>query len=180
MFIVSVTVVGLLVSLLIFLVQLALTLLPVDTTTMAATLVAFGAEVPDAVSSISLAHAGHFDAAMAGAIGSQVINITVGIGLPIFIVDLLDKGRGVFLKQHASSALILLISLLLVVILGYVVATLPFATMLSECRFHKQTVMNRRSALMLLSLFITAYGTFIYLNEQNMHEFETDNASETS
>jgi Ca2+/Na+ antiporter len=164
---------GLLVSLLIALVQAALTLLPVDTTTMAATLVAFGAEVPDAISSVSLAHAGHFDAAMAGAIGSQVINITIGIGMPIFLMDIFGSGKGVFLKKHASSALILLISLLLIVILGYIIATLPLTAMLSECRLQKVTTMKRNSAMLLLALFITVYASFILLNEHNMHVFDT-------
>ena len=43
-----------------------------DQTTIGATLVAFGAQLPDVVSSISLARGGYFNGAMANAIGSQV------------------------------------------------------------------------------------------------------------
>jgi len=57
----------------------------VGTTTVGATLVSLGAEIPDTISSISLARNGHNDGAMAGAIGSQVINITLGVGLPALI-----------------------------------------------------------------------------------------------
>jgi len=57
----------------------------VGTTTIGATLVSLGAEIPDTISSVSLARNGHHDGAMAGAIGSQVINITLGVGLPALI-----------------------------------------------------------------------------------------------
>jgi len=43
-----------------------------DQTTVGATLVAFGAQLPDIVSSISLARDGYFNGAMANAVGSQV------------------------------------------------------------------------------------------------------------
>lgn len=69
---------------------------------------------------MSLARAGHFDAAMAGAIGSQVfytvsvtialkffaflqvINITIGVGLPLLLLGLFD-GKGVAIKHEASA-----------------------------------------------------------------------------
>lgn len=57
----------------------------VGTTTVGATLVSLGAEIPDTMSSIALSRSGHNDGAMAGAIGSQVINITLGVGLPALI-----------------------------------------------------------------------------------------------
>ena len=51
---------------------------------------------------MSLARAGHFDAAMAGAIGSQVINITIGVGLPLLLLGIFD-GKGVAIKHEASA-----------------------------------------------------------------------------
>ena len=69
----------------IFFTKLLVAQIGVGTTTVGATLVSLGAEIPDTISSISLARNGHHDGAMAGAIGSQVINITLGVGLPALI-----------------------------------------------------------------------------------------------
>ena len=49
--------------------------LGIGSSTVGATLIALGSEVPDIVSSVALARRGLFDAALAGAIGSQVISI---------------------------------------------------------------------------------------------------------
>ena len=57
----------------------------VGTSTVGATLVALGSEIPDAISSVALARSGYYDGAMAGAIGSQVINISLGVALPTML-----------------------------------------------------------------------------------------------
>eukprot|EP00756_Hemistasia_phaeocysticola_P038915 Hpha_TRINITY_DN16789_c0_g4::TRINITY_DN16789_c0_g4_i1::g.80391::m.80391 len=53
-----------------------------------ATLLALGAQVPDTVGSISMAKAGLADGAVANAIGSQLINVSLGVGLPFLLYDL--------------------------------------------------------------------------------------------
>lgn len=40
------------------------------------------------ISSIALARGGYYDGALAGAIGSQVINISIGVGLPALFINL--------------------------------------------------------------------------------------------
>ena len=57
----------------------------VGTSTVGATLVALGSEIPDAISSVALARSGYYDGAMAGAIGSQVINISLEVALPTML-----------------------------------------------------------------------------------------------
>ncbi|ETW02417.1 hypothetical protein H310_05931 [Aphanomyces invadans] len=59
--------------------------LHLSTTTTGVTLLALGAQIPDAIASVSLARAGHADAAVCNAIGSQVINVSLGSGLPLAI-----------------------------------------------------------------------------------------------
>ena len=61
-----------------------------------ATLVALGAEIPDTISAVALSRNGFTHGAIAGAIGSQVINISLGIGLPALIMCATGKGRFVF------------------------------------------------------------------------------------
>jgi sodium/potassium/calcium exchanger 5 len=60
-----------------------------STTLAGATLLALGAQIPDTIASVALARAGHADAAVCNAIGSQVINVTLGTGFPWVIYTLL-------------------------------------------------------------------------------------------
>jgi len=62
-------------------------------TTVGGTLVAFGAQIPDIVSAMVLSRDGYYDGAMACATGSQVINITLGTGLPAFVMCLYGNGK---------------------------------------------------------------------------------------
>ena len=57
---------------------------------------ALGAEIPDTISAVALSRNGFTHGAIAGAIGSQVINISLGIGLPALIMCATGKGRFVF------------------------------------------------------------------------------------
>jgi len=55
------------------------------------TLLALGAQIPDTITSVALAKNGHADAAVCNAIGSQVINITLGSGLPWLVFAMINK-----------------------------------------------------------------------------------------
>lgn len=50
--------------------------------------VSIGAEIPDAVSSMTVARRGYGSMAVSNAIGSQIINILIGLGLPWFMSNL--------------------------------------------------------------------------------------------
>ncbi|OQR96153.1 sodium/potassium/calcium exchanger 4-like [Achlya hypogyna] len=65
-----------------YLTRLLSAALHLSTTVAGVTLLALGAQIPDAIASVALARAGHADAAVCNAIGSQVINVTLGSGLP--------------------------------------------------------------------------------------------------
>ena len=55
------------------------------------TLLALGAQVPDTITSISMARGGMYDGAITSAIGSQVLNITLGIGVPFALFSWLNN-----------------------------------------------------------------------------------------
>lgn len=58
------------------------TLLNLPATAMGAFVVAVGAQIPDTVQAIAVARRGHGSMAVASAVGSQVINILIGLGVP--------------------------------------------------------------------------------------------------
>jgi Ca2+/Na+ antiporter len=99
--------IGLLASLIVQASSVIVTHLGLSQTTIGATFVSLGTEVadlsspfrsypsqiPDLVSSIVLARDGYYAAALAGATGSQVINITLGTGLPALMMCLYGDGN---------------------------------------------------------------------------------------
>jgi len=52
------------------------------------TILALGAQVPDTFASIAVARAGEGPSAISNAVGSQVLNILIGIGLPFFFYNI--------------------------------------------------------------------------------------------
>jgi Ca2+/Na+ antiporter len=55
-----------------------------------ATVLALGAQVPDTIASLAMARSGMLDGAVSNAIGSQVINVTLGTGLPFMLYCLIE------------------------------------------------------------------------------------------
>eukprot|EP00944_MAST-04C_sp_MAST-4C-sp1_P007232 g7232.t1 len=49
--------------------------------------IAIGAEIPDTIQSVTMAKRGYGSMAVSNAIGSQIINILIGLGLPWLLVD---------------------------------------------------------------------------------------------
>jgi len=79
------------------------------------TLLAFGGQVPDTIAAVELARNGHPDCALAQAVASQVINITLGVGLP-FLIRSLVYGQPVVLGTgwaNLTISVTLLISIAL-------------------------------------------------------------------
>jgi len=80
------------------------------------TLIALGAEVPDAVGSVMCAKAGQGPSAVSNCLNSQIINLLVGLGVPYFIhslvesspMDLGDAGDTQMLIGSLLAALVLL------------------------------------------------------------------------
>jgi Ca2+/Na+ antiporter len=59
---------------------------------MGLTIIAAGTSVPDAISSVVVAKSGQGDMAVSNAIGSNVFDILLGLGLPYFLSNVL-KGK---------------------------------------------------------------------------------------
>lgn len=142
----------------------------VGTSTVGATLVALGSEIPDAISSVALAKSGYSDGAMAGAIGSQVINISLGVGLPTLLACVLT-GESIKIDLQETRSLWLLTILLFIVLIGYIMMTLPALRSLS-CTITKYTYIRRPGANSLLLLLAAVTVAFIWLNEEMIDEME--------
>ena len=66
----------------------------IDPTVLGITFLAIGTSVPDAIASIIVARAGQGDMAVANAVGSNVFDILLGLGLPWFLGDLVFRATG--------------------------------------------------------------------------------------
>jgi len=82
---------------------------------MGITFLAMGTSVPDALGSIAVAREGEGDMAVSNAIGSNVFDICIGLGLPWFLVTLLD-GKGKSISAAIESIVASTIILFLVVV----------------------------------------------------------------
>jgi len=65
-------------------------LLGMTTVLASVTFIAMGAQVPDTMSALMLARAGHDDGAISHAISSQVMNIVLGVGIPCSAYNILS------------------------------------------------------------------------------------------
>ncbi len=59
-------------------------------------------KIPDTVSAIALSRNGLTHGAISGAIGSQVINISLGIGLPALVLCLCGDGKVKLAKEDKT------------------------------------------------------------------------------
>ena len=71
----------------------------IDPVIMGVCVLAVGTSVPDAMGSYIVASKGQADMAIANAVGSNVFDILLGLGVPWFI-----KVRGVCILEFASSS----------------------------------------------------------------------------
>lgn len=84
---------------------------------IALTVLAVGTSIPDLFSSVIVAKQGRGDMAVSNAIGSNIFDILVGLGLPFLIVMLISGGQITTGGDLMSSTMILSGSVLLLVIL---------------------------------------------------------------
>jgi Ca2+/Na+ antiporter len=137
--------------------------LGVDQSTLGATLVALGAEIPDTISAIALSRSGLTHGAISGAIGSQVINISLGVGLPALLLCLTGDGK-IYLAKEDTTSLGLLVSLVFVVLLSFMLVTIPIRKIVTSFQVPRFSHLNRYGALMLLFVWMAAFAAFIVLN----------------
>ena len=156
--------IGLLASLIIYFCSDIAKILGVDQSTLGATLVALGAEIPDTISAVSLSRNGYTHGAISGAIGSQVINISLGIGLPAFIQCVSKKNLKINLAKEDTTSLGLLVCLVFVVLSSFMLVTIPISKILCTCQCPHYSHLNRYGALMLLLVWFSAFLAFIVFN----------------
>lgn len=85
------------------------------------TVLAAGTSVPDMISSIVVARQGRGDMAIANAVGSNIFDILVGLGLPwLLTLTVLQRGITVGTDGLFSSVLILLVTVFLLVTLLFI------------------------------------------------------------
>jgi len=77
-------------------------ILEIDKFTMGLVVIAIGTSIPDAMSSILVARDGFGDMAVSNAIGSNVFDIDLGIGLPFLITILINKGSPIHLLSASE------------------------------------------------------------------------------
>lgn len=162
--IICIVIIGYLTSTIVQLCQLLVSYIGIEESTVGATLIALGSEIPDTISSVSLARKGYNDGAMAGAIGSQVINISIGVGFPALIILIKGGSDSYTIDTRQTDTLWLLTSLLFLVIASYITVTLPLRKLLC-CTATSETTITRTGASFLLSMWTLAYMVFIYFNE---------------
>ena len=88
----------------------------ISTVIMGLTLLAMGTSIPDALSSIVVAKQGEGDMAVANAVGSNVFNIGLGLGLPWWIKTAVD-GRPIGIADAGDVVPSIMILLSIVVLL---------------------------------------------------------------
>jgi len=86
---------------------------------MGITFLAMGTSVPDALGSIAVAKEGEGDMAVSNAIGSNVFDICIGLGLPWVIATAID-GEGKAIKAATESIVASATILFLVVVVLFV------------------------------------------------------------
>lgn len=178
--ILSVTYIGLLAAAIVSSSTVIVSYMHINKATVGATIIALGAEIPDLVSSISLSKGGFHDAAMAGAIGSQVINISLGVGLPSLFVCLTGSGT-LPISPAQISSLWLLTVLAMAVIFMYLAVVIPVSKVLglltgsnrlltasgSGSSFPSSSKLTSLGGWVLLGTWCTVFIAFIYKNEDD-------------
>lgn len=139
-------------------------ILGIDEYVMGLVVVAAGTSVPDALSSVIVAREGHGDMAVSNALGSNVFDINLGLGLPFLIrvlysgqsVDLLSEEKRDLLKASGSITPHAKFGIILLGILMTVISIISF------CKFR----LNKIAGL----IFILIYIAFIaYAIIQEVH-----------
>ena len=86
------------------------------------TFLAFGAQIPDLLAAVELSRAGMADAGISQTISSQVINITIGLGLPLMLYSCIT---GTSTNTENADVMLLVSTALLVLVIFYIAICLP-------------------------------------------------------
>merc|ERR1711970_179236 len=84
---------------------------------MGLTVLAMGTSIPDALGSIAVARNGQGDMAVSNAVGSNVFDICIGLGLPYFIKTMLNENGYIEMCNASTEVIPAIISLLSIVVI---------------------------------------------------------------
>ena len=144
--------------------QMTSTTVGMSPTTAGATLLAFGAQVPDTFGSLAMARNGMPGGAVSNAVGSQVINISLGVGAPflaynIFLGKPVDQGE-------EGEGMIFLAKAVCVTILTFFLVTMPFFRWISGREPVSNSQLNKFGGSVLFGVALVCYVAFVREQEQ--------------
>jgi K+-dependent Na+/Ca+ exchanger-like protein len=84
------------------------------------TILAAGTSIPDLLSSINVAKKGKGDMAIANAVGSNIFDIAIGLGVPWFIYFMFIESELIVATENLSSSIILLFTSVLAVLFIFI------------------------------------------------------------
>ena len=127
-------------------------------------LVAAGAEVPDTVNAVTIARRGFGGMSTSACLGSQVVNICLGLGLPWLVASI--AGRSVALNPtnffiHEASQFLLIDVVLLVIIVA----------VLGPFHENGKAEINKPKALFLIAWYAVTLGYLGYSTMTNSSSF---------
>ena len=123
-------------------------------------LVAAGAEIPDSVNAVTIAKRGFGGMAIGACLGSQVVNICLGLGMPWLIASLMGKAVPLSSTNwfiHEASVLLLLA----VVVVVFVVAVLGPAHALGRAEITRPKAWSLMAGYMCV-IGVLAYATVLH------------------
>ena len=115
---------------------------------MGLTIVAAGTSVPDAISSVVVARNGEGDMAVSNAIGSNVFDILLGLGLPYFLSNVIKGKEVAVMTDDLLTSVFILFGVLVAVIVILVIS---------------KWKLNPKVGMSLFLLYI-GYVVFAYIN----------------
>lgn len=117
--------------------------------------IAIGAEIPDTIQSVTMAKRGYGSMAVSNAIGSQIINISLGLGLSWLVGNLcMDDGNSVHLTDHAD---LMVAAYFLLIAVGVSVMTLLGMVVVKRARKAELTATKGKLMIAVYIVIVISY-----------------------
>merc|ERR1719468_1093113 len=140
--------------------------LRISKTTAGITLLAWGGQLPDALAAVSLAKSGKPDEAIIQAIASQVINVSIGLGLPLLVYDIIQGEPMV--TENRTAILLVAVAVFASIVLylaSIAPASLKSCWQLSSQKESLTGMITKMRANLLVVGFIVCYSASIAFAE---------------
>ena len=134
--------------------------------TLGAVLLSVGAQVPDALGAVAMARAGMVEGAISSTLSSQVISITVALGLPWTLY--LAMGNSIQLAHHTGTKIA---DTVLIFILMVVVVVFFSSVMLDRRGAHGGPQLSKEGSIVTVTSFWFAYFSFFIVEVMSENGF---------